>query len=106
MLGSNTIMFFKNNTFEILLGLCAAFFLIFGLYNKIVGQRGSYSKQRYFINPNQKHVSSFLKPSTHSNSFRKGAPRQSKGEIECRVLDTYFLDINFHLLDQISLEIM
>ena len=91
MLGSNTIMFCKDNAFEILLGLCVAFFLIFGLYNKIVGQRGSYSKQTYFIKPNQKHISSFIRQSTNDNNPRKGAPRYSKGEIECRrVLEYLF----------------
>ena len=92
---SNIVVFWKNNCFEILLALCIAFFLIIGFYNQIVGKKGTYSKQSYFIKPNQRHVSSYLKPEQQHNQH-KGAPRQSKGEIECRrVLEYLFPGYKF-----------
>ena len=66
-----------NHGFEIILGLCVAFILLFALYNKIAGTRGTYSRGRYFIPPRAMKKDS--RPSWH-----RQPPRESKGEAECR----------------------
>ena len=71
--------------FEICLGLCVAALLIFALYNKIRGSKGTYSKPgQYFVVPPKNKAS-------RSPPRRRGPPRQSKGEAECRrVLQSLF----------------
>ena len=71
--------------FEICLALSIAALIIFTLYNKLKGTKGTYSKQgQYFVRP------SILKSRT-SSSLKRGPPRQSKGEMECRrVLQSLF----------------
>lgn len=62
--------------FEITLGFCVTFVLIFGLYHKITGSKGTWSKKNY--------LSSFLTTPTISNKTPRTPPKDSKGEIECR----------------------
>ena len=63
-----------SHGFEIVLGLCVAFILLFALYHKIAGKRGTYSRGRYFVPPTKG-----AKPVR-----RHQPPRESKGEAECR----------------------
>lgn len=67
----------NDKGFEICLGLCIAVLLIFTLYNKIVGKRGTCSK------PGQYYSLTTIKKSNIPFSSRS-PPRQSKGEVECR----------------------
>ena len=78
----------KKLGFEITLGVCIAFILIFALYNKLTGIKGKYSRNRsigYYKlppppSPNQKH-------STNHHNL----PKESKGELECRkILENKF----------------
>jgi hypothetical protein len=68
----------KNKGFEIILGLCIAFILIFGIYHFIKKKTGTYSDNFSYY--------SFLTPPpkrhnyTTNQQFNKG----SKGETECR----------------------
>jgi|UniRef100_A0A6C0H3T4 hypothetical protein len=63
--------------FEITLGLCLAFLLLFGLYHKIKGKRGTWtSKKDYFLSHQ-----SILTP---QNKTGRQPPRESRGETECR----------------------
>jgi hypothetical protein len=73
--------------FEIVLCLCISFLIIFGLYNFIRGNKGSYSKNGYYaiLSPPAKTY----KPKAQQQS--KGSPTESKGEAECRrVLQSIF----------------
>ena len=66
----------------ICLGLGIAFLLLFALYNKIKGGKGTYSKNGQY----------YVLPSSKSRSIhKKQRPRESKGEAECRrVLQNIF----------------
>lgn len=66
-----------NHGFEIVLGMCVAFILLFALYYKIVGKKGTYSRGRYFVNPT-------TMPRSRPSVARRQPPRESKGEAECR----------------------
>ena len=65
-----------SHGFEIVLGMCVAFILLFALYYKIVGKKGTYSRGRYFVN-------STTMPRSRPSVARQ-PPRESKGEAECR----------------------
>lgn len=69
--------------FEIILGLCVAFILIFALYRKITGGRGTWSTE--YQSPYQfdkKNV-----PDQQPSRYKP--PRESKGETECRRILEY-----------------
>jgi len=68
----------KEHGFEIVLGLCVAFILLFALFRKITGGKGTWSKKKYYplSSPSSAPVSN--KPS------RRQPPKESKGEAECR----------------------
>ena len=75
-----------NKGFEICLGLCIAALIIFALYNKFKGVKGTYSKPGHYFVP----ISGARKV-RGSPVRRKGPPRESKGEAECRrVLQSLF----------------
>lgn len=59
--------------FEIILGLCIAFFLILFIYGKLTGKTGTWNKSYYYDN-NKKYKS----------NKRRFIPKDSKGELECR----------------------
>ena len=75
----------NDKGFEICLGLCIAALVIFALWNTLKGNKGTYSKPgQYFVRPKNRRYSA------PSNS-RRGPPRESKGEAECRrVLQSIF----------------
>ena len=68
--------------FEIILGLCVAFILLYALYNKFSGKNGSWTKSSQL---NSWLKQSYQAPPTPPQSL---SPRKqggdSKGEIECR----------------------
>jgi hypothetical protein len=65
--------------FEIILGLCLAFLLLFCLYYKISGKKGTWSDS-YYYSENSENVKQ-----------QKTSPTVSRGELECRrVLETLF----------------
>jgi hypothetical protein len=77
---SNIKKIWNDHGFEIVLGLCIAFILIFGLYRRISGGKGTWSKQSYYSLPSSK-----------GNKLVRQPPRESKGETECRrVLEYLF----------------
>ena len=63
--------------FEIVLGLCLAFFLIFTIYNKLKGKNGTVSSNKYYFIPKKSR-----KKISHGR--RHTPPKESKGEAECR----------------------
>ena len=74
--------------FEILLIACITFILIFGLYRKIRGKKGSWSDKYYYDGNKVKFPKEF--PKEFPNKSRR-PPTESKGEIECkRVLESIF----------------
>lgn len=76
-----------NYGFEILISLCIAFIVLYGLYRRIAGLKGTWAKDRYkifdsYIPSDQTHTHNH-----HHNPrrrSRRGAPKESKGEAECR----------------------
>ena len=75
----------NDRGFEICLGLCVAALLIFALYNKLRGTKGTYSKPGHYFVPLGKMMKNT------GRSHRRRAPRESKGELECRrVLQSIF----------------
>lgn len=80
---SNMINVWKNKGFEIILCLCILFLLVFGLYNFITKNKGTFSKSKYY---STLHVKNYKYPkSQNTNKI------ESKGEAECRrVLESIF----------------
>jgi hypothetical protein len=77
---SNIKKIWTDHGFEIVLGLCISFILIFGLYRRISGGKGTWSKQQYYSLPSSKDIKPNRQP-----------PQESKGETECRrVLEYLF----------------
>tara|TARA_B110000037_G_C16937298_1_gene431212 strand:+ start:102 stop:677 length:576 start_codon:yes stop_codon:yes gene_type:complete len=69
-----------NKGFEICLGLCISFLLIFALYNTIRGRKGTFSKKgQYYTAP--KYIP---KGTKQKNNPTVNRHRESKGEAECR----------------------
>ena len=77
----------QNYGFEIVLGLCLAFILVFFIYRKITGKKGTWSKSYYY--PGQGEVHSPLTP-------RRSPPKESSGESECRRVLQYFFKKPFN----------
>jgi hypothetical protein len=85
----------KEYGFEIILALCITFIIIYGLYRKITGKKGTWSSTSYYIpfyntknyaKQNSQNITQ-LQPKTQ--------PRDSKGETECRrVLQQLFSKYN------------
>ena len=73
----------EKNGFEIILGLCIAFLLIIGLYYKFTGKKGTYSNDKYFY-MHRKTPFSKLQSFDQSNNKKRGPPKVSKGELQCR----------------------
>jgi hypothetical protein len=79
----NILGFVKNNLFNVILGFCVVFILLFGLYNVLSGKRGSWSSCYTYVPP-RSLLSSDM-------NFDKKQPKESKGEKECRyVLESVF----------------
>lgn len=77
--------------FEICLGLCVASLIIFALYNKLKGTKGTYSKSGKYFLPISIPIRDVKRVKKGAPRQSKGAPRQSKGEVECRrVLQSIF----------------
>lgn len=75
----------NDNGFEIILGLCVAFILLFALYRKVTGGKGTWSKKQYYSIPR-----------SQDNKPRRQPPRESKGEAECRRVLQYLFKKPFH----------
>jgi hypothetical protein len=73
--------------FEIVLGLCIAFILIYGLYCKITGNTGTWSTKQNFSLPTTKETKRRRSPAP---------PRESKGEMECRRVLQYLFKRPFN----------
>jgi len=79
----------NEHGFEIVLGFCIAFILIYALWQKITGGKGTWSNKKYYsLPPNV--LSKNIKTNVHNNQYSQNG-RESKGEIECRrVLQNLF----------------
>lgn len=74
--------------FEIVLGLCIVFILIYALYRKLTSKKGTWST-KVPIFPDSMRMKSRYSFGTSSRG--KGKGRDSKGEVECRrVLEEVF----------------
>uniref|UniRef100_A0A6C0LVX5 Uncharacterized protein n=1 Tax=viral metagenome TaxID=1070528 RepID=A0A6C0LVX5_9ZZZZ len=78
----------NNKGFEICLGICLGFLIIFGIYNKLRGFSGTFSeKGKYYTAP--KYIHKYI-PNKNNTSTGSRA-KESKGESECRrVLQSLF----------------
>lgn len=69
----------EERGFEIVLGLCVAFLIIFGLWRKLTGKKGTWSSNYTYAQPMSQAPAA------------RAPPRESKGELECRnVLESLF----------------
>jgi len=66
----------EDNGFEIVLGLCIAFFFILFIYRKCTGKSGTWTKS-YYYNPNEHKL-------LNKTWKSRDPPKDSKGELECR----------------------
>jgi hypothetical protein len=79
----NIPLIWEEHGFEIILGLCLTFILVFSLYRKITGQKGSWSSSYYYDVKDNKQP-----PININNKTKK---KDSRGETECRrVLEKLF----------------
>jgi hypothetical protein len=70
-----------NYGFEIIISLCLIFLVLFGIINKLTGNKGTFSTRKNILR---------TIPRTPVNTNSRG-PRESKGEAECRrVLELLF----------------
>ncbi len=74
----------EERGFEIILGLCIAFILIYALFRKITGGKGTWSKKQYYSIP-----------TSRDNKPRRQPPIESKGEAECRRVLQYLFKRRF-----------
>lgn len=72
------IKLWNDYGFEIVLGLCVAFILIYGLYCKLKGNKGTYQPMSH-----SKQLFHQLSPHLPQKP-RRQPPTNSKGELECR----------------------
>ncbi len=72
----NTFLYFIKYRYEILFTLCIVSMLLIGLYQKIVGKKGSWSHS-YFYSP-------FLQKDREDSLQKRPRIFDSKGELECR----------------------
>jgi len=81
----NGIDFLKDYSFELIFGVCIALIILFSIYRKYKGEKGSWSTKYFY---DSKTSSSFV----DKNDFKTNRVRtDSKGEIECRrVLEKIF----------------
>ena len=87
MLGylNSAYKYVKNNLFESILLFCIFFLLIYGLFNKFRNKKGTWSEFYYRDDDLSRDVEIEYKPR------RRGPPKVSKGEAECkRVLEFLF----------------
>lgn len=71
----------ENHGFEIILGFCIIFIILFGLYRRITGQKGTWTRKQNF---NLSFLSK-QKQNQNKNFYPQSQPpRESKGEAECR----------------------
>lgn len=74
----------KDHGFEILLVLCIAFIVIYALWRKITGKKGTWSNKYYYSIP--------LPRNNKPKSYRQ----ESKGEAECRRVLQYLFNKPFY----------
>jgi hypothetical protein len=77
--------------FEILLAFCITFIVLYGLYRKITGKKGTWSTKSYYI-----PITSINRnTNNYATQSKQTAPKESKGECECRrVLQQLFRKYN------------
>lgn len=78
----------NDSGFEIVLGLCISFILIFALYRRLTGKKGTWSKQKYYL-------SSLPVDKNNSRNPKSTPPHESKGESECRRVMQYLFKKQF-----------
>lgn len=76
--------FWNNNGFEIILGLCLAFFIIYGFYRFVTKEKGKWDNIKDIRNYSNSSPPTYIQN-------KKKPPKESKGEIECkRILEKIF----------------
>lgn len=76
----------NNKGFEICLGLCISFLIIFALYNILRGRKGTFSQTgKYYTRPKHVHKHTVNVNDNNVNTHTKiSRKKESKGEAECR----------------------
>ena len=89
----------KDYGFEIILGFCIVFIILFGIYQKISGGKGTWTikqnfkqhfRNNYLHNYYNNYSNNYLTP-----KFTRQPPRESKGETECRRVLQFLFKKNF-----------
>jgi hypothetical protein len=79
--------------FEITIGLCLVFLLLFGIINKLSNKKGTFSSRQNIL-ASLSNNNKFTPKFKGNNGYNHGSTkdfRQSKGEVECRrVLENIF----------------
>jgi hypothetical protein len=76
----------QKKGFEIILSLCISFIFIFGIYHFLTKKKGTFSRNNYYPISPAKSYKSISPVKSYQN-----APKESKGEAECRrVLQNVF----------------
>jgi hypothetical protein len=87
--------YFTNYYFEIVIITCIVFLLLYGLYSKLSGSKGTWSSH-------QNHVYPILdedeenEENTKQRRRRRGGGGESKGEVECRRVMQKLFDKPFY----------
>ena len=88
----------RNHKFEFILGACVVFILLFSLFRKIAGKRGTWSKVHYHDGTlyNNKGGFRVVTPGdAYGRKITRAPPTESKGELECRRVLQYLFNRPF-----------
>lgn len=89
---SNLKKKWRDYGFEITLGFCVVFIIFFGLYRKIIGGKGTWSRRQNFRQNFRQNVMQNVMQNVKTT---RQPPRESKGETECRRVLQFLFKRNF-----------
>lgn len=87
--------YFTNYYFEIVIISCIVFLLLYGLYSKLSGSQGTWSKHQSHIYPELDTEVEEDEENTRRRR-RRGGGGESKGEVECRRVMQKLFDKPFY----------
>jgi hypothetical protein len=87
--------YFTNYYFEIVIISCIVFLLLYGLYSKLSGSQGTWSKHQSHIYPELDAEVEDDEENTRRRR-RRGGGGESKGEVECRRVMQKLFDKPFY----------
>jgi hypothetical protein len=87
--------YFTNYYFEIVIVVCIVFLLLYGLYSKISGSKGTWSSHQSHVYPTLDE-DEIDDEETTKRRRRRGGGGESKGEVECRRVMQKLFDKPFY----------